>query len=482
MKRILYIMIMCSCFVLNAQPPSKWFAKFGGTGIEIGYGVKETYHRQYVVVGSTSGAGAGATDAYIVLIDSMGKMLWQKTFGGVLSDVAKSVVVNPVDSGFIFTGFTNSFGNGGYDLYVVRTDKNGNLIWQRSFGGFDWDFGNDITLAPDGNVVICGNTFSMGYGKKDGYILKINSTAGTLMWQKYYGGGEDDDLVSLKFTSDGAITFSGTKTLADLSNDIWLLKTTYSGDSIMSKSITSYSTNEKCYDFIEDHHNKLIFCGALDVTAAMTGSYSSYLLKTDMNGNYISQISYTNGAHPDEKFTTICNTKNQDFICGVRKINQTNYKLNIHPLLTIDDFTYLSATTYGDVEDEEVFNVESCSDNGYILTGYTKSYGSVAEDLYVVKLDSNILGSPSVIGVMENTYVSNYFEFYYYKNKLYFDNPNSEETSVSIFNIEGKLIRDGYTNGKYFDLQAPKPGIYFAILKQGPISKKLKFISSAAND
>jgi hypothetical protein len=482
MRKVFYIAFLFLSVFSTAQPPSKWFKKFGGSGIDIGYGIKETYNRQYIVVGTSSGIGSGALDAYVILVDSMGQMVWQKAYGGALSDVAKSVVINPVDSGFIFAGYTNSFGNGGYDLYVVRANKDGNLIWQKSFGGMDWDFGNDITLAPDGNVVICGHTTSYGYGKKDGYILKVNSGTGVLMWQKYYGGAEDDELVSVNHTSDGMITFAGTKTLANQTHDIWLLKTNYSGDSIVSKSITSYSTNEKCFDFIEDHHSKLIFCGALDTTVAMTGSFSSYMLKTDITGNFISQVSFTDGAIPEERLTSICNTKNQDFICTTRKIQQVNYKLNIFALVMIDNFTYLNANTFGGSEDEEIFNIEHCSDNGYIMTGYTKSYGAGSEDVFIIKLDSNIANPQSVIGINEINSDLPDQEFYSYRNKLYFRNPMHLETTISVYNISGQIVISGQTNEMSFDPKIKEPGIYFAIMKQGTQSNKLKFIAETSHD
>ena len=245
MKKILFICFIVLGFNLSAQPPSKWYNKFGGSGIDIGYGVKETYERHYIVAGSTSSFGYGATDAYLILVDSMGQKVWDKTYGGVMADVAKAVVVNPVDSGFIFTGYTGSIGNGGYDVFLARTDKNGNLIWQKSFGGLDWDFGNDIVMGPDGNVVICGYTYNSKYGKKDGYILKVNSGTGALMWEKKYGGVEDDEFRAVKVTNDNFIIFTGeTKSYADITGDIYFFKTNATGDSVLCKQLGRINTED----------------------------------------------------------------------------------------------------------------------------------------------------------------------------------------------------------------------------------------------
>lgn len=475
MKKLSYILLFLSLYSLNAQPPSKWFNKFGGAGIDIGYGVKETFEKKYIVVGSTSSFGS-SVDAYLVLVDSMGQKIWQKTIGGALTDVAKSVVVNPVDSGFIFVGYTNSIGFGGYDVYVVRTDKNGNAIWQRSYGGLDWDFGSDIILAPDGNIIICGYTFSMGYGKKDGYVAKVNVNSGALIWQKYYGGQMDDVLNSVINTSDGLLSFCGTKTSDGIDNDFWLLKLSLNGDSIISKSVTTFTSNERCYDFIEDKSNKLIFCGALDTTAAMTEKYASYALKTDLNGTFISETTFTNGATPTERFHSICNSKNGNIISLSRKINQNVFKLNCYILQAFDDFSYIASPTYGDFEDDELFNIESCSDNGYILCGYTKSYGASSEDIFVVKLDSNVLNAQSVIGLKENTRVSHSNRFYYHKNKLYFDDIPAYVSMISVFDINGKLVLEGVSKDGSFEIKPQCSGVYFATLKQGDQIEKLKFI------
>ncbi|MBK7309714.1 MAG: T9SS type A sorting domain-containing protein [Sphingobacteriaceae bacterium] len=482
MKRGLFILLVVLGLNVNAQPPSKWYNRFGGAGIDIGYGVKETYKRHYIVAGSTSSFGYGATDAYLILVDSMGQKVWDKTYGGVMADVAKAVVVNPIDSGFIFTGYTGSIGNGGYDVYLVRTDKNGTIIWQQSFGGLDWDFGNDIIIAPDGNILICGYTFNSKYGKKDGYISKINPNNGSIIWEKKYGDSHDDIFTSIISTTDGFISLCGTRTLDGISNDFWLFKVNLNGDSILSKAVTSFSTNEKCYDFMQDKNNQLVFAGALDTSLAMTGKYTSYLVRTDLSGAFLGSISYTNGATNEDKFSTICNTKNQNEFCMVRKVNQPLYKFNCQPFKTLPDFTYLAATTYGDFDDDEIFNIEMCSDNGYILTGSCKSYDAILEDVYLIKLDSTIYGAQSIVGIKENTNTSYEIEFYYYKNKLYFHNSTLEETTISIYNVTGQLIKEGNTNNASFDPQIQKSGIYFAILKQGARSKKLKFIANIAHD
>ncbi|MBK7667341.1 MAG: hypothetical protein IPJ32_08340 [Sphingobacteriaceae bacterium] len=114
----------------------------------------------------------------------MGWVRWEKSYGGFNNDIGKSII-QLADSGFVIAGYTNSFGAGGYDMLVVRTDKAGTLIWQKTFGGLDWDFANAVKTTPLGDsLIIVGSTYSFGYGKMDGYIVKTDLN-GIFQWQKH---------------------------------------------------------------------------------------------------------------------------------------------------------------------------------------------------------------------------------------------------------------------------------------------------------
>ena len=97
-------LILLFCSNLYGQLSTKFYSKYGGDGRDLGYGGKETFiKKQYIVIGSTSSFGNGSSDAYLFLIDSVGQILWQKSFGGSNADIGKSVIINPIDSGYIFT-------------------------------------------------------------------------------------------------------------------------------------------------------------------------------------------------------------------------------------------------------------------------------------------------------------------------------------------------------------------------------------------
>ncbi|HRG02346.1 MAG TPA: hypothetical protein PKZ75_14605, partial [Bacteroidia bacterium] len=201
MKQIVLIIFLFVSFLLKAQPPSKFYSTYGGNGYDVGYSVKQTLDGGYIIAGSTSSFGQGNTDFYLLKLDSLGQKKFETSFGGYSNEIAKSVI-QLSDSSFVIAGYTSSFGIGGYDIFVVKADKNGNLIWQKTFGGNDWDFAYNIELNSDGGFIICGTTYSFGYGNADGYIIKTDG-AGNVTWTKTFGGKHDDEFKSVIQTSDG---------------------------------------------------------------------------------------------------------------------------------------------------------------------------------------------------------------------------------------------------------------------------------------
>jgi len=475
MKKTAVLIVLLICFFSKAQPPAKFYTKFGGSGIDIGYSGLETFNRQYAIVGSTTSFGDGSTNVYLLLVDSMGQPLWEKTFGGAMADVGKSIILNPTDSGFVIAGFTSSYGNGGYDLYVIRTDKNGNLKWQSSFGGMDWDFGNDLTLGSDGNVIVCGTTHSYGYGKTDGYIMKVNITNGTQVWVKYYGGIEDDDFRSVKLTSDGYYTIAGnTQSYGDINNDFWFFKINNSGDSITSKNFGNPNKKEMCYDFMEDNFNNLVFCGSYDTSFYNTGKNEGYLIKTNLNGAFLNQIRYA-GAGSNDRFLSVTRERNGNNYFFSRSVNKPSFEMEAQPFHTDFNLNHIFSTTYVGNKDEEAYKVFNTKDNGFVMVGYTKSFNLVSEDVFFVKVDSTLLNSVNIVGLKELKQNKSPEKIYYFDNKLYFDNSYSKLLTYSIMNSQGKVLIESRTNGNVIQLNPDMAtGVYVARIGDKPPIKFIK--------
>lgn len=137
MKNIFLIISFLITSSVFGQTAAAWENIYGGNGIEYGFGVRSCLDQGYVVAGSTS--TTGISDGYLVRVDSLGLVMWSKYYSGSNIDIFRSIKILP-DSGFIIAGFSNSSGNGGYDGWVMRVDKNGDSLWSKYIGTTAWDF------------------------------------------------------------------------------------------------------------------------------------------------------------------------------------------------------------------------------------------------------------------------------------------------------------------------------------------------------
>ena len=147
--------------------PISWTKTFGGTDWDGGSSVQQTTDGEYIIAGSTS--SFGNEDVYLIKTDEKGDSLWTKTFGGGGSSVQKTA-----DGGYIITGGTFFFGNGDEDVYLIKTDDSGNEEWTKTFGGADEEGGSSVQQTTDGGYIICGNTESFGNGGSDVYLIKTD--------------------------------------------------------------------------------------------------------------------------------------------------------------------------------------------------------------------------------------------------------------------------------------------------------------------
>jgi len=219
----------CWVIKLDAKGNMEWDNNFGGTGWDEIYSIIQTKDGSFITTGCVWSKGAGRGDVCVAKLDKRGNLVWDKTFGGSENDEAHSIIQTD-DGGYAVAGFTVLEDTGDRDIWVIKLDKNGNKVWDRTFGGTSEDWANSIIQNKNGNYVVAGWTKSMGAGKTDVWIVKLDKR-GNLVWDKTFGGSENDEAHSIIQTDDGGYAIAGwTKSKGTGNSDIWVIKLDENGN------------------------------------------------------------------------------------------------------------------------------------------------------------------------------------------------------------------------------------------------------------
>lgn len=190
----------------NSIPPyTQWNKTYGETGTQVGYSTIQTNEGGYAIAGSIE--QGNSNDFLLIKTSSEGDFQWSKTYGGPDSEVAYSVVQTK-DGGYALTGFTRSYGAGDIDSWLVKTDSSGTLQWSKTYGGIAHDQAESVVQTDDGGYAIAGYTESSGNDGGDFWLVKTDSD-GEVLWDKTYGGTEADYAYALVKTTDGGYALAG---------------------------------------------------------------------------------------------------------------------------------------------------------------------------------------------------------------------------------------------------------------------------------
>jgi len=309
---------------------------------------------------------------------------WVKLYGGALDDEA-AAIVQTGDGGYAIAGTTSSFGGGSADFWLVKTDANGNVEWNQTYGGPESDVAVAMVQTSDGGYALAGETYSSGAGDSDFWLVKVDSS-GSIQWNKTYGEPTADRANFVIQTSDGGYALAGYSTGNNASKDLWFVKTDSSGNMQWNRT---YGGSRS------DSANSVVQTS--DGGYALTGSTNSFgdeiphacwLVKTDSEGNM--EWNKTYGGSREYLARSLVQTSDGGYTLAGGTGSLVNYDVW---LVNVDSAgNKVWDVTWDTREPARTTSLIQTSDGGYAVTGWTESLDGLfgfRNYFFLVKVDLN---------------------------------------------------------------------------------------------
>lgn len=450
---------------------------YGNSGYDYGRDIKQTPDTGYIATGSSSSFVSANADAFLLKVDSLGNFEWSYNYGGNDSDWGNSVIVTH-DSSYAIGGYTNSFGAGGFDFYLIRADKNGVPLWQKTYGGTNWDKGDAVVQNPnDSGFVIVGETYSFGAGNRDMYIIRTDKNGDTI-WTKTYGGVEDDWATGVLVDGDSIVVCGGTESFGSGMSDGIILKMHEDGTigwvKVVGKELDDYFTSLVKFSAsyymggTRDYHN-----------GAWLSDFWIYRLSN--NGNVV-QVDTTilNGSHEVEiaHDIVVAQLGNIYFAGQTKSFGYSTIDLMPDAFIgkILDNYftTYDYRQNFGEAGTDIAWGIERTYDDGIVAVGDMAFASTGGNNLFIIKLNKTAVfpadtADYSVFGSINNP-ITLKIEPNEQNNLIsIYPNPATENVNIkcskpveniSLYSLSGQLILVPEKNSEIISLKEFENGVY----------------------
>lgn len=389
MKTHVRTLLLLSLFLLSGKAFSQTFFQktYSHTDGESGTSVIATADGGYLV-GGTSGANY-LDKIFLVKTDANGAIQWTKNYGGSVAEYLASVIQNP-DGTYMLVGTTYSFNTQPYgNIYILKIDAGGNLLWSKHYGASGADYGYSIQRTADAGYIVGGLTNSMGAGYYDYYAMKIDS-AGNPAWATTIGGWANDEGFSVAVLDDGTYLMAGQANSFPPPQmiepyQVMLCKLSTTGSVLWTKTYSAGLGNCISQQMIKTSDGGCIMAGWTDSFGSNNDDI--YVIKADSAGN--------------QQWTSTFGGPGTDIVFSVSEKPAGGYILGGYTesygggaqdmlLASIDSVGTLQwATAYGDSLNERGNSVITTNDGGYLLTGLMSSIATGTSDVYLIKTDAS---------------------------------------------------------------------------------------------
>ena len=380
-KLTILLTILLITLMAGTASAADFFTAIGGSGGDGGHTVMESYDGKYIVTGYTYSFTQGSSDILISKIDSSNNITWTKSLGGVSADDVYSTTKTS-DGEYIAIGYTESAGAGDNDILLYKFDSEGNELWTKTFGESGRDRGFNVEETSDGNLIITGYTDSFGNGSHDMILSKVDVT-GSELWTKTLGGSSFDFGYDVKETNDGGYVVTGyTESYGAGQSDVLISKFNSSGSEVWSKSFGG-SDHDKSESIVTVSDGYII---TGETNSYSSGSSDIFVLKVDLSGNF--KWLRTFGGASSERGNSIQTLSDGSIIVtGFSRSYGAGFEdVLISKFNSSGDEQW--TRLFGGSGYEQGYSITEAS-NGFVLSGYTGSFGAGSRDIFLAKFNSN---------------------------------------------------------------------------------------------
>jgi hypothetical protein len=368
----------------RTQPPIEWTNTYGSVKIDYGYCVQQTTDHGYIITGAY---GRNLWDPwagylYLLKVDQQGNEQWHQTHGIANNENVGKAVRQTTDGGYIVAGYTGSTYH--LDGLVEKTDDTGTITWFHTYGASSpIDRCNDVRQTSDGGYIICGFTQTYGAGGGDAWLIKLQAD-GTETWNHTFGGTGLDQANSLLQTTDGYIIVGSTFSYGH-GGDLWIIKTDAQGNELWNNTIGG-SDYDEALGICPARDGGYALTGSTQNYG--TGGGDVWLVKIDANGNQ--QWNTTFGGIYLDAGNSIQQTSDNGYFITGQYSNQTTNTPDFYIIKTdpVGGLDWQQIIDNNGADDYANYGIPT-ADGGYIVTGDSGPSMTESVDVWLIKYQSN---------------------------------------------------------------------------------------------
>jgi hypothetical protein len=476
-------------FSKNSQAQIKFFNSYTNNGYDFGEGICQLSDSSYLITGSSSSFGEGPAQAFILHIDSLGNRLWSNSYGGAESDWGRRIFAVEGD-GIYVAGYTNSFGNGLFDFYFFKTDFQGNLLFEKTYGGSNFEKLHGAVMMPDTTFILVGETLSNDTEIEDMFMMRLKSNGDTI-WTKTIGSGGKDIAKNVNIVNDSTFVIVGDYFVQDsLMQKAIVMKMNVNGN-VEWTNYTGQNGNYSLNDVTIN--NNIIRAVGSNFVVNNGETTSTYIYKylANLDGSLIFELLDQSGSDARIDYLTAYGNTTKFYIAEqatnstipVFGVGEDCFIRRYSEYLFWESFVELNTSNLGQDQANQMIPT---SDGGAIIVGFNTHLGAGGNNITLVKIGANDNFPASYTAPIENSLLS--IETIENDDLIsIYPNPIDQQLQISstflgnieikIIDLTGKLIyENSFKNNLEINFENYQSGVYFIQIELNENQSMMKVI------